>query len=559
LIVFVTGASGFVGRVLVRKLLQRLSSSDRIYALVRNEDSRLDEDPRLVNLYGVLENIAVHSEILSRCSYVYHVGAIARFSGRFDYTAINYDATRNIVDILAKSDALENLIFVSSIGAVDRARGDDCTEPITTPSRANPRSEYGKSKLRAEEYVRASRVPCTIVRPSWVYGPAMRSDSHINRFVSMVKSKALATRIRFPGRVSVIHVEDLCEALANALGRRKIIGNTYFATTESVPLHEIFESIHEHLKHRTRMLPPPPLVWIFQRFHHLLPLSIAALFLDYLWAEDPSFSDDFGLLQPIRLKDGIRQVIDTNVDWSGWWVVTGANSGIGLALARTLLSKGERVVAIDKSTDNLSATEHLMVVKADLTDEHGLQDLVAARLLSIPIKCIVNNAGVGFRGDLHELSLSQLKDTIDVNVRAPVLLTRILARHLIKCTSTIVNIASSVAVSPLPHMSVYAASKAFLASWSIALAEELRNSNAVVTVFPAGTATDFQSKAGVRGEVDGGLLDPSYVAPMILKAVARRQPIVMIGSRAKITAIVSRLLPYSLAARLWGKAFELKR
>jgi short-subunit dehydrogenase len=342
------------------------------------------------------------------------------------------------------------------------------------------------------------------------------------------------------------------------LGNTNITGNTYFAATDSVPLDEIFQTIHDHGKDRVRLLSPPPLTWILRRFHHLLPLSLAALFLDYLWAEDPSFVNDFSISQPVRLKEGIGQVIDTNVEWSGWWVITGANSGIGHCLARTLLSKGERVVAIDKSTGNLRATEHLMVVEADLSDNDSLQD-IAATLHTIPVKCIVNNAGVGFRGDLPELSVRQLNDTIDVNVRAPVLLTRMLVRHLIRCNSAIVNIASSVAVSPLPHMSVYAASKAFVASWSIALAEELRNTNAVVTVFPAGTKTGFQSKAGIRGGADGELLDPSHVAPMILKAVVKRRTTVMIGSRAKLAAFVSRLLPYSLAARLWGKAFELSR
>lgn len=556
--VFVTGASGFVGRMLVNKLLQRLSSTDLIYILVRHEDSVSDEDPRLVKLRGVLENISTHADVLSRCNYVYHVGAIARFSGRFDYTAVNYEATCSIVDILASSEVLENLIFVSTIGAVDRARGDDCRQPITTESTANPRSPYGRSKQQAEEYIRASSVPFTIVRPTWVYGQSMRSDSHINRFISMVKSSALATRFRFPGRVSVIHVEDLCEALVNAVGRSKIIGKTYLATTETVSLHEIFEAIREQSEERVRLLSPPPLMYILRRCHHLLPLSLVALFLDYLWAEDPSFSDDFGVHEPILLKAGIREVIDTNVEWSGWWVITGANSGLGLSLASTLLSNGERVVAIDQSNDNLGSTEHLMVLKADLSDKECLQH-IALKLHAIPVKCIVNNAGVGFKGDLPELSVGKLNDTIDVNVRAPVLLTRVLVRHLVRCNSAIVNIASSVAVSPLPHMSVYAATKSFIASWSIALAEELRDTNAVLTVFPAGTDTGFQSKAGVRSGAEGKLLDPGYVARAILRAVEKRQTIVMIGSKARVTAIVSRLLPYSLAARLWGKAFELSR
>ena len=106
--------------------------------------------------------------------------------------------------------------------------------------------------------------------------------------------------------------------------------------------------------------------------------------------------------------------------------------------------------------------------------------------------------------------------------KPPLLITKSLLRQLRESRSSIVNVASSVAYAPLPFMSVYASSKAFMANWSESLTYELKETNKVITVLPSGTFTQFQKSAGVKVSSDGkGLLTPGYVAKKIETAVKK--------------------------------------
>ena len=108
-----------------------------------------------------------------------------------------------------------------------------------------PRSRYGESKLKSETLIRDSGLPFTIIRPTWVYGEDMRTNSHINRFVSMVFERHPVARLAFPGKVSLIHVNDLATALVNCINYEAVIGRTYFAETEALPIGKIFALIAE--------------------------------------------------------------------------------------------------------------------------------------------------------------------------------------------------------------------------------------------------------------------------------------------------------------------------
>ncbi len=150
--------------------------------------------------------------------------------------------------------------------------------------------------------------------------------------------------------------------------------------------------------------------------------------------------------------------------------------------------------------------------------------------------------------------------TIDVNVRGTMLLTRLVLDRLVHDRASIVNVASSVAYNPLPGMAVYAASKAMVASWSEALAYELRDTNRVLTFSPAGTRTGFQEKAGVATDRAGPkLLTPDEVAARLLRALDRREGYVIVGRNARMLISATRWLPRGLNAHLWGWLFERTR
>lgn len=558
--VFLTGATGFVGRVLVDTLLARLQPGDRVFALARSE--LLVRHPQLSVLRGSLAEAATHADVLRGCDHVFHLAALASFAGRGDYDGTNVRATETLLSVLGGSQALRCFIFVSTIGAVDRAPGDDCSHPLTLHSTPSPRSAYGRSKLQAETALRASGLPFTIVRPSWVYGPGMRPDSHIRTFARWVKDGSWLARIGFRGRVSVVHVRDLALALCNMIDNPRTVGKTYFAATEHVAIGELFEQLDQAIHGHSRVrLPLPDLQRAVGHLHAHLPLAVANLAVDYLTADGADLFEDCHVHAPTRLAAGLQDVARDVTGRSGVYVITGANGGIGRELARQLDARGCSLVLVDRDTTELATFARHTVIRTDLSDAAEVATL-ADRLGSgqQTISCLINNAGVGHRGPFAEMPVAELRSTLDVNVHGTLLLTRLLMDRLVRDHACIVNVASSVAYGPLPNMSVYAASKALLVSWSEALAYELRETNRVVTFSPAGTRTDFQRKAGVALQHEGrGLLSPEEVAARLIEAIDQGGSSVIVGRNAKLLQLTARVLPRTLNTRLWGRLFERTR
>jgi hypothetical protein len=295
------------------------------------------------------------------------------------------------------------------------------------------------------------------------------------------------------------------------------------------------------------------------RLHPKLPLTVSNLFVGYLWAEDPRFRADFSLTEPVRFREGVADVIRTNARTAGAWVITGANSGIGLALASRAAAAGRPLVLIDRETDNLSRFSGATVIRADLADRAAI-DAIATALAETRIACLVNNAGLGLRGPLRETPVESIANIVAVNALAPVLLTRVLIEKLVAHEATIVNVASSIAYNPLPFMSLYSSTKAFVSNWSESLTYELRATNPVITFSPSGTLTNFQRAAGVKVLGEGkGLLSADHVAARIEDAVRRRKRVVILGLPTKALLALSKFLPRGLNITLWGKLFEKYR
>ena len=555
--VFLTGATGFVGRAVLDRLLATLAPDDRVFALARS--AAYLRHPQLEVLPGSLDDLDAYADQLRSSRYVIHVAANASFRGS-GHAAVNLRPTERLLAILQGSEALANFVFVSTIGAVDRAPGDDCRAPLTTRSVPSPRSEYGCSKLAAEQAVRAAGLPFTIVRPTWVYGPGMRPDSHVRQFAGWLWGGAPASLLGLPGAVSVIHVADLARALCNVIDNPAVVGNTYFAETEEVTIGAMLLALDGALFGRARaQVPWPDTRAVVGRLHPWLPVGVSSLGGAYLTASDPRFREDFRVTAPVRFSEGARDVARDVKGESGAYVITGAAGGIGRALTRLLDARGRSLVLIDRDVRGIEASAGHTVIEADLSDPAQVA-AVAQQLNALPLAGLINNAGVGFRRSFRAMTERELATTIDVNVRGTMLLTRLVLDRLVHDRACIVNVASSVAYNPLPGMAVYAASKAMVASWSEALAYELRDTNHVLTFSPAGTRTGFQEKAGVATDRDGlKLLAPEEVAARLLLALDRREHSVVVGRNARLLLSATRWLPRGLNAQLWGWLFERTR
>jgi hypothetical protein len=176
-------------------------------------------------------------------------------------------------------------------------------------------------------------------------------------------------------------------------------------------------------------------------------------------------------------------------------IVTGASAGIGAAVARRFASAGARLVLAARKEDALlSFAESLpdgtetLCVPMDVADDEACRNLLErADAAWGGVHCLVNNAGLHARGSVEEKSPEALTAMVDVNLRAPILLSRLAIPRLRQAGGgAIVNVASLAGCTPVPGSVTYAATKAGLRSFSHGLAEELRGSGIHVGVVSPG-------------------------------------------------------------------------
>jgi short-subunit dehydrogenase len=249
-------------------------------------------------------------------------------------------------------------------------------------------------------------------------------------------------------------------------------------------------------------------------------------------------------------------------------LVTGASSGIGEAFARALARRGTPLVLVARRAERLTRLAQELggparaeVVALDLSrPEAGaaLEAELARR--GVEVDLLVNNAGVGLTGRFHELPLDRLLAMVDLNARAVVELTRrFLPGMIARRTGGVINVASTAAFQPVPFFAVYAASKAFVLSFTEALAGELKGAGVVVQALcPGLTGSEFQKVAGTdRVAFDRTpAMTAEEVAERSLAALAKRRLRVIPGWRDRLLLRAQSLVPRAVARRVAGELFR---
>ncbi|RME49864.1 MAG: SDR family NAD(P)-dependent oxidoreductase, partial [Deltaproteobacteria bacterium] len=440
--ILVTGATGFIGSHLARRLLQEHPlGPDAELVLVVRDPTRLSpalrEGARL--LVGDLRQADRFREEIAETTWCFHIAAEADYRGGSATVENNVESTRMLLDLLAEAPGLERFVFTSSIGAIDRHPNDPCRRPLTEDDPAHPLTPYGRSKWACEERIRRSPLPWSILRPTWVYGPGMRKTSHIRTFIRMVARRHPVTKFAFPGRVSLIHVTDLVDALLLLAKREEAVGEVYFAADgHPRSLGEIFREIGRYLGIRAGTIPfPRPFIRMMRALRPHLPFAAQNLFSDLLSASNEKLVR-LSFTPQVPFAEGLLGTIHWDAREAmppqerKWSLVTGAGSGIGKAVAQRLYAAGDRLLLVDCNGEALDREARRLEARAfplDLARPDALETLLQTiEREGIELHRLVNAAGIGIRGTVAELGFEEQQRVIAVNVTALLFLSRFALR-----------------------------------------------------------------------------------------------------------------------------------
>lgn len=248
-----------------------------------------------------------------------------------------------------------------------------------------------------------------------------------------------------------------------------------------------------------------------------------------------------------------------------WALVTGASAGIGRALAELLASANVNLVLTARRTDRLNtlAAElsskngvKIEVVAADLTRSDAPSQIFAfTSAKNIDVELLVNNAGFGAFGYVHDIPGNRLEEMIQVNCTAVVQLTRLYMPSMVeRRRGDVMIVASTASFQAVPFNSVYAATKAFDLIFAEGIGEEVRRFGInVCALCPGPTTTEFQQVAKQPDRMFKVSETAEKVARVGLEGLARGKSVVISGAMNRLMMEGERLAPRRFVTKMAAK------
>jgi len=200
------------------------------------------------------------------------------------------------------------------------------------------------------------------------------------------------------------------------------------------------------------------------------------------------------------------------------YIVTGASDGLGLALAKLLVAKGERVISLSRSKPKAKGVGH---ITCDLTNEVSINQ-AAAELLVIdePLTALVNCAGVFSKEPLTSLTGREIARVFTTNIIGPMILVSRLLERIKKDEADIIDVASTAGLKANSEWSTYSTSKWAMRGFTQNLQEALKNSpSRVISLCPGGMQTELFEKSDVTMPIKE-YMDPAAIAEFIMQMLA---------------------------------------
>jgi nucleoside-diphosphate-sugar epimerase len=333
MITLVTGATGFIGRRVVRRLIE-LDGPAAVVCLVKPPATPLEAEAldgfraRGVRLLdGDLLNQPISASTSPRIDRVFHLAANIDTDATDRDLIVNHAGTRNLLDWLAPVSNGIRIVYASSVAVHDRDRAP--RGPIDESSPLVPRTPYGRTKLWGETILRegaaAGGYSWTILRLPTVYGPGQKPGGLFDKMIELASGGGLLGRIDWPGRTSIIHVDDVAAAMIELSTRSEAAGEIFcVASDESLTVGDIARIVGQSIGREVRSMPIPgpllgitrALAWnrslatLMPRVARLPFWRLSLIVSDGFWFDTAKFRGVYR--EPLRsLERGLADVVST--------------------------------------------------------------------------------------------------------------------------------------------------------------------------------------------------------------------------------------------------------
>ncbi|HBA37283.1 MAG TPA: ketoacyl reductase [Firmicutes bacterium] len=245
-------------------------------------------------------------------------------------------------------------------------------------------------------------------------------------------------------------------------------------------------------------------------------------------------------------------------------LITGASSGIGKEIAYYLSELGYETILVATNKEKLEDVEKNLktkskIIVADLRYEEEVFKLYE-KTKNENIDILINNAGFGLFGDFVDTNLDRELEMIDLNVKAPHILTKLFLRDFTKRNSGyILNVASSAGFMAGPHLDTYYATKNYLLKLTLGIYEELRSVGSKVSISalcPGPVDTNFNDVARGYFTIKGA--DAEYVARYAIDKMFKHKTIIIPTIKMKLAIFLYRFVPTKLLLRITHKIQKRK-
>ena len=254
-------------------------------------------------------------------------------------------------------------------------------------------------------------------------------------------------------------------------------------------------------------------------------------------------------------------------------LITGASAGIGRALAEESAKRHRNLILISLPGEGLATLSESLrdrysvqvkFFEIDLTQDDAPHRVFRwTQSQGLPVNRLINNAGMGYQGSFEDYPPQFFDTMMRLNMISVVTLTRLLLPELKRHASAeILNLGSMAAFLPLPYKTVYAATKAFVYSFSIALREELRGTNVHVHILcPGSVPTNNEVKSRIEnvGWLSSvSVLSPEKVAKIAFDKLEDRVQVIVPGLVNHIYMLLGKLVPQSVRPRMMARVYRKK-